>query len=229
VIDRTALRPLSAREEADPPQAPPRLSWPLLAVIGACVAVFVGFSVDVTHDGPLARFDPRVAQWAVDLPDGLHRWLWRFTHFGDAPFLAVLILFVVAYLLTRRRRVDAVLLCAAAATTGIATTVLKLSFERSRPPFVDDVFKQRSFSFPSGHASGAFVVYLLVALLLTEGLGRRSRAVAVTAGVALSLVVGVTRVLIPVHYLTDVPAGSAVGITVALATWLVRSSIRSRR
>jgi membrane-associated phospholipid phosphatase len=204
----------------------PRPAWPFVSVVTACVAAFAVFSIDITHQGPLDRFDQRVARWAVDLSAGVHQWSWRLTHLGDAWNLAALILFVVAFLLWRRRRLDAILLCAAASTTGLLTTALKVAFARSRPPFGFQEQQLRSFSYPSGHSSGAFAVYLLLALILSSGLARRWRIAAVAAGLGVAFVVALSRVLIPVHYLTDVFAGSVIGIAVAVAAWAVRDALR---
>src|SRR5262245_37424003 len=92
------------------PRPPRRPAWPLLSVVVACTAVFAALSIDITHNGPLDRFDQRVARWAVDRSFDVHTWSWRLTHLGDAWFLAVLILFAVAFLLRRRRRLDAIVL-----------------------------------------------------------------------------------------------------------------------
>jgi undecaprenyl-diphosphatase len=200
-----------------------------LWIAAACVAAFTAIAVDVTHEGPLARHDQHVAHWAAGRPVDLRRWASHVSLAGNAAFLAVLVVLVVAYLLTRDRRVDAAVLVAAAASTGLVTTLLKLAFRRARPPFVDEAARLHSFSFPSGHASGAFAVYLLFALLLTDRLRRRWRAGAVGAAVLAAMLVAATRVLIPVHYLSDVIAGSAEGIAAAAIAWLVRDSFWRRR
>ena len=207
----------------------PSARWPLLSILAACVAVFTELSVDITHDGPLDRLDQRVARWADGISGVVHTWSWHLTHLGDDVLLATLIVLAAAYLLWRRRALDAIVLCAAASATGLLTTVLKLAFERSRPPFVDQVRELHSFSFPSGHASGAFCVYLLLGLLLSEGLGRAWRLAAAIGGLGVAAMVGVCRVLILVHYLTDVIAGSALGLAVAVTAWLVRMTLRSGR
>jgi membrane-associated phospholipid phosphatase len=211
----------------EPPS--PSAPWPLLSLLAACVAVFTELAVDITHNGPLDRLDQRVARWADGLSGVVRTWSWHLTHLGDDVLLATLIVLVAASLLWRRRALDAIVLCAAASATGLLTTVLKLAFERSRPPFVDQVRELHSFSFPSGHASGAFCVYLLFGLLLSEGLGRAWRVAAVIGGLGVASMVGISRVLILVHYLTDVIAGSALGLAVAVTAWLVRVALRSGR
>jgi undecaprenyl-diphosphatase len=206
-------------------------SWPVLPIMVAALAsVLVALvSLDVGFHGRLSRLDLRIARWAFeDVSAGTHTWVGRLTHLGDSQLLAVVVVVAVAWLLLRRRSDDALLLCLGAGLTGLLTTLLKLAFHRSRPPYIED-HAPRTFSFPSGHSSGAFCVYVLVALLLTVGARRRWQALAVTAALALGLLVATTRVLIPVHYLTDVLAGSGLGLAVVAVAWLARVAYARRR
>lgn len=223
-------RPGAAEEQARAPggaRIPFRLS---LAVVAVCAAIVAAVSVDVEYDGWFTHEDPHVARWAyTTIPRALHNWLWRLTHFGDSWFLALLTAGAAVWLVARRRRWDAAVLGGGAALTGVVTTLLKLSFRRPRPPFIEPSHVPRSFSYPSGHASGAFVVYVLVALMLTARRGTWVRAAAVTAGLAVALTVAVTRALIPVHFLTDVLAGSALGLGMAALAWIVHVALERRR
>ncbi len=108
--------------------------------------------------------------------------------------------------------------------------LLKHLFDRPRPNWSGDSWWQTgSLSFPSGHSAGAGVL-ATVAILLTitttvRGLRRR---VLIGAWVGLAAGVGLSRVVLGVHYLSDVVAGLAFGTVVALALWilLVPSSAR---
>jgi membrane-associated phospholipid phosphatase len=192
-------------------------------VLAGCVAVFVALSLDVTHNGAVARLDLRLAPWVSRNVTGeLHDWAWRLTYLGDAWLLALVVTAGVAVLLTRGRWLDAVLLVLTGATVALVTTVAKEGFRRSRPPFVDPSHRFHSFSYPSGHSSGAFAVYVLTAVLLTRGRSRRARIAAVGGAVALATLVATTRVVLPVHYLSDVIAGAAVGLAVAAVASYVR-------
>jgi undecaprenyl-diphosphatase len=199
-------------------------------VVGACLAAFTAVAVDVTHGGPVSRADPHIAHWSYrSVPDWLHvacRWV---THLGDASVLAVFVVLAVAWLLLSQRRFDAVLLVVAAGTTALLTIGLKDAFRRSRPPYVDPAHGPRSFSFPSGHSSGAFAVYVLLALLLAVGLSGRTRGRLIGGALVLATLVAATRVLLPVHYLSDVLAGSSVGLAVAAASLLARAAFLRRR
>lgn len=189
------------------------------------VALFVAAALDVTHGGVLADVDPRIARWSAErVPDWGHALARTATHLGDAGLLAAVTLLAAAWLVHTQQRLAAGVLVAAAATTGILTFFLKLAFRRPRPLFVDAAGEPHSFSFPSGHASGVFAVYVLAALLLTAGLSGRRRMTVLSAALALATMVATTRVVMPVHYLTDVIAGGAVGLSLVAAALLVRAA-----
>ena len=205
-------------------------SWLPAGLLAACAIVFALVALDVVAGGVLSRADPRVARWSfLDVSRSGHTWLRRLTHLGDSWLLTVFVVLGMGWLARGRRYVDAAMLAAAGAIAGLATTGLKDAFRRSRPAFVDPNELPHSFSFPSGHASGAFAVYVLLALLLTAGLHVRARMIAVALGLAVATLVAATRVLLPVHYLTDVIAGGCVGLAVVAAALLAREFIAVHR
>jgi membrane-associated phospholipid phosphatase len=204
--------------------------WPPLALLAVSGLTFALVAADVVFDGPVARTDPRVARWSFGVVHGAaHTSVRAATHLGDAVLLALVVLAAVAWLYARRRHADAALLAAAAAATGLLTTALKEGFRRSRPAYVDPEHGPHSFSFPSGHASGAFLVYTLLAFLLADNRGAGARAAAVATGLAVAALVAATRVLLPVHYLSDVIAGAAVGLAFVAAALLAQARLRERR
>jgi undecaprenyl-diphosphatase len=206
-----------------------RLRTPAFVLLSGCLVLFALVASDVEVKGLLARLDPHIAEWAfvhVRPWDGV---LQAVTHLGDAAFLAVVTVAAAAWLLRARRKADAVFLVAASATTALVTVVLKDAFSRARPPYVDPASGPHSFSFPSGHASGAFAVYVLAALLLSERLSPKARAAAVSVALSTAAVVATTRVLMPVHYTTDVVAGAAVGLAVVACALVARVPSARRR
>jgi undecaprenyl-diphosphatase len=119
-----------------------------------------------------------------------------------------------------RRRVEAVFVVgvrfAAAGLSGLA----KAAIARPRPALLRPVAHASGFSFPSGHATGAASLYLPLALVVV-GLLRSAvaRLAAVTVAGSVCLVVATTRVLLGVHYPSDVIAGLATGALVTAAGW----------
>ncbi len=89
---------------------------------------------------------------------------------------------------------------------------LKSFFMRDRPGSLPHLMEASGFSFPSGHSFNAAVVYIGIGLILA-GYSQRSpvRAVIIAAAVMLSVVIGVSRIALGVHFPTDVIAGLAGG------------------
>jgi undecaprenyl-diphosphatase len=125
-----------------------------------------------------------------------------------------------------RRRIP-VAFAAAAVATGVASLVvhvLKLAFDRERPPVADpDVGSLVAIpgnpSFPSGHSATAFAAATAVAILCPR---MRPWALAIAAAVALS------RVYLRVHFPLDVLVGGAVGAGLgALCAFAVLRLVRS--
>jgi undecaprenyl-diphosphatase len=97
---------------------------------------------------------------------------------------------------------------------------------RVRPDIGAHLVVVKTASFPSGHAASSMVFFLALALVLTQG--KPWNRVAVAAAIALSLVIGASRVMLGVHWPSDVIGGWAFGmlwvlLTLRMAGRLVRS------
>lgn len=137
-----------------------------------------------------------------------------------SQFLFVGLLAVIFLIVWRNRTAGARAAVAATAGTALALALGRLISELvQRPrPFVDHpalhVYGSRAadFSFPSDHATAAFAIATAIVL--------RSRGWGAVA-LLMAAVLSVGRVIIGVHYPTDVIAGAALGSAAALALWLV--------
>lgn len=130
-----------------------------------------------------------------------------FTHLGDGVVLTMVVIVVAVVLLLRR---EVVLACAFMATTalgGLMTRMLKWWFARSRPLYDHGFSAVEGWSFPSGHASGSMLVYGLIGYLLVRHSGKQSQVPIVIGTMMLVVFVGASRVLLQVHYFSDVLAG----------------------
>jgi membrane-associated phospholipid phosphatase len=121
------------------------------------------------------------------------------------------------------RRVDAVFVVGAVVGITVLVAVLKAVYERARPDGGSPIPLPHSYSFPSGHAATAVVLYGALALLLAERSRSPWRAVAWLAGAAVwAFAVGASRILLNVHFVSDVIAGFAVGLAWLCCCAIVR-------
>ena len=100
-----------------------------------------------------------------------------------------------------------------------ASELQKYVIARDRPDLEAHLVVVKTSSFPSGHANSAMIFYLTIALILTQG--TRWRGVAVAAAIVLALAVGLSRVMLGVHWPSDVIGGWAFGMLWVLLTLLL--------
>ena len=112
------------------------------------------------------------------------------------------------YLALRRRRRDAFLLLAVALGGRLLVWLLKDIVARPRPGIEEHLVAVGSASFPSGHAANGLITWLALALLLP----RRARSALVAAALRLSARIGLSRVVLGVHWPSDVIGGWALGL-----------------
>jgi len=134
----------------------------------------------------------------------------------------VLAIALVAGLVLWRRgfgRVYALAPIASLAVAGGAVAVTKHIVDRARPPVGLHLVSESSGSFPSGHATHSAAVLLSVAFVVAVVVLRRMivRALVVLAAVLLTGAIGASRLVLGVHWPSDVLAGWALGLGVALA------------
>jgi undecaprenyl-diphosphatase len=155
------------------------------------------------------------------------RWAWHLAHDINGPALTTLFhvitflgtwwvvltatLAVCAYLFMRERIAEAVTLASGYFATEITVHVMKAAVDRARPP--DSIVDTNGAAYPSGHAAMA-VTYLAIGVLLAREGPPPRRVALVLGGLALTVVIGLSRVYLRAHWLSDVGGGWAVGLAV---------------
>ena len=199
--------------------------WCVLAAgilaLGAAIAVLAGVSEDVTQHNGLASSDPAHLRFFIDhRPDLLVHASRIVTDLGNAAIVAIIA--IAAGLLLWRRGLPVVVAAAPLITLGVAAVVADIAkrlVDRGRPPVSLRLIVEGEPSFPSGHATNAAGVYLTLGLVLAVFVFRRPLLrVAVVASAALVAgAVGMSRLVLGVHWPSDVLAGWALGAVVALS------------
>jgi undecaprenyl-diphosphatase len=120
----------------------------------------------------------------------------------------------------RDRRREAVFVVLAITLAAAVESIVKAAVGRARPVFAHPLSHAAGASFPSGHAITSFVAFGLLALLVP----RRARLPAALGAVALSALVGFSRIALGVHYVSDVLGAWLLGAAVLVGTeaWFSR-------
>lgn len=200
-----------------------RLARGALAMVLFVIPVtLLGFAVRQQFD-PLIRFDNAVIRNATDFT--------RENGFADVllglqsvsrPFL----LYILASALAlwawvakglRSRALWAFVTMMVAWNIGLLVKVL---VGRARPIVDDPISHSPGYSFPSGHAFNVAVVSTVVVFLLWPLLSSLGHRVSVVLAVVFSLVVGLDRLFLGVHFPSDVLAGYVLGVGITFSSWL---------
>ncbi len=207
-----------------------------LAVIAVAVLAFAGIA-DEMSEGDAHAFDMAVLQTLhpdaanPSDPIGPH-WLDHaaidLTALGSVAVLAALSLGAAGFLVLHRKWIEAVIIAVAFGGGLAISQALKGVFARERPPEMYRSAEILNASFPSGHALLSAVVFLTLGAMLAQAAkGRVARAYVMGVAIAMTLLVGVTRIYLGVHWTTDVLAGWAAGGAWATACWLAERRLKT--
>ncbi len=187
----------------------------IVLVTGLSLAGAGVYDAVTEHDG-ISGLDRPVLNEAISLRSpGLDRVVTDFTHLGGPTGMTIIAAVLTGLLVWRRRAwTPLVLMVIAVAGSLLLTTVGKDVIGRVRPPYVDAVPPfESSPSFPSGHALNSTVIAGLVAyLILLRLTSTLARVVTVVVALAWAVAIGLSRVFLGHHWLTDVMFGWVVGL-----------------
>jgi undecaprenyl-diphosphatase len=207
-----------------------------LGVIGALLWVFASIA-DEVMEGDTRQLDEMLLMALRDSADGTKPWgpHWvqemarDFTALGSVAVLLLLTTAAIGYLRLIGKKHAAFVVLIAVIGGQVCSTLLKMGFDRARPDLVPHGSFVYTASFPSGHAMMSAVTYLtLGALLASVHSSIRIKAYILTLALVLTVLVGMSRVYLGVHWPTDVAAGWALGATWALLCSLVMRWLQKR-
>lgn len=149
-----------------------------------------------------------------------------FTFLGEGPVLVLITVAVAGWLLWRGSPRSGLVLIAVTLTGRALIDGQKYGIQRLRPEDLEHLVPVSSPSFPSAHAGNSMIVYLTLALVLARG--TRWRGVAIACAVALSLLIGLSRSVLGVHWPSDVVGGWAFALLWVLLAlpWAERLATR---
>jgi undecaprenyl-diphosphatase len=213
------------------------ISWLLIALAGATLLlVFLKLASEVMEGETLA-FDTKILRALRNPadparmigPPWLQGALLDLTSLGSPVILGLVVLAVMGFLVLQTRYRTALFVLLTSTSAWFVNYALKNSFARTRPSVVPHLRDVASTSFPSGHALTSAVVYLtLGAVLMHVSKGRLTKIYCLTTAMILTLLTGISRVCLGVHYPTDVIAGWIIGLLWASLCWGAAQTLERR-
>lgn len=193
----------------------------LCAALGLAVGLTAAFGeiLDAVGDEDgIAMWDRPVLDWAINArTPGLTAFVAWYSNTGGPIWQPILTGLVVIFLSWRWRDVTPLVLALVATAGSLLITVLGKRFiGRARPPVAEAIPPyETSMSFPSGHSLNALVIAGILAYLLIRHLWDRGpwpKALVGVLAVLYSISMGLTRVFLGHHWLTDVVGAWAIGL-----------------
>ena len=193
--------------------------------------IFGSIAEDVVTRDPIVLLDEKVADWFQQ--HGTPAFFWGMsvtTFFGSGLWLALAGTLGAAILLWQRAWYRLLILILAVPGGGVLNVLLKTAFHRERPLWEHPLVVLHSYSFPSGHTMGATLLYGLAAVL---GFYRvrswRGRVWIVAAASFVVFLVGLSRVALGAHFLSDVLGAVAAGLAWLAVCVTSVETLRRRR
>ncbi len=233
-LDRPVLRPLARvlRPLGRWARGPLKFFWnritpgelgleltTLLAVAAVGSFAFAANAITL-HDKTLVTGDSTAFTWADKIRtatlDDIAR---AVTHLGSLAVVIAATVVTVVVLLMRRRITESVTLVGGLTLTWAGVHIAKAAVDRPRP--ADALVDTAGQSYPSAHAAYAFA-WVAIAFVLTRTLpGLARTTVAIVAAVVLAVAVGLTRVYLRAHYLSDVVGGAGLAAAIFAVAGMV--------
>ena len=177
-----------------------------------CLWIFAQLADEVQENDFLVTLDVSLANaiHANVTPEATSAFLF-ITTFGS-QVVWVLTIALSLYYVWRRQWLSLVIWLVALGGGELLNYLLKQFFARARPVFDNPIVVERFFSFPSGHSMLSMITYgMLAYFVLLRVKNRATRLLVIASATLMVLMVGLSRIYLGVHYLSDVLAGFAAG------------------
>lgn len=143
------------------------------------------------------------------------------TSLGGGVVLTLLTAVIAAYFWLIKNYRSLLLVLIAAVGGGVIDLLLKGFFMRPRPDIIIRLTEVSSYSFPSGHSMMSAVIYLSLAAILVRSVAEtKLRIYILSVALLLTLIIGLSRIYLGVHYPTDVLGGWFAGLSWASVCWI---------
>jgi membrane-associated phospholipid phosphatase len=202
----------------------------LVLVFGLlCLFLFADLAEDVFSNDEIVTIDLLLANDLHSRGTVTTTAVMKFISFFGSQVVFVFSAVAGLYYAWRRKWLRVTLWALAIAGGELLNLALKYVFDRPRPSFADPFTVEQFNSFPSGHAMMSFIAYGLLAYFICVSIqNRRARIVVVFCAIMIVVLIGISRMYLGAHYLSDVVSGFLIG-----GVWLaicvsIREYIRHR-
>ena len=192
-----------------------RLNKPILLLVGTLLLVWLGMLLLGTGNLDRAVLNEIYGGHRPALADAAR----AITMFGDGRVVTLFTAIGALFLIRERQFWPAVVIVVGPMIGKALTELQKYEINRMRPAEDPHLVVVHNLSFPSGHSANAMMTYVALALFLFGRTERRSTWVA--GAVALALLVGLSRVVLGVHWPSDVIGGWSYGLVWALLLYAI--------
>lgn len=202
-----------------------------LLVILAAGWWFADIAEDMSGDAATRLLDERVASWFHQHgTPALTRLAFFATFFGSVAFVAAASIGAGLVLIIRKSWYQMLALALGIGGGSLLNVLLKHFFHRQRPVLENPLVTLSSFGFPSGHTMGATLFYGSLAIFFAQSVRLwRWRAVVFWIAALWVALIGVSRIYLGAHYLTDVLGAIAVGLVWLALCWTGVETLRRWR
>lgn len=202
-----------------------------IAVVFLSVVAFADVARVSGADQPMFALDRQTVEWFHARATPLLTFLaLGASILGSVRFLTLASLTGLLVFWRRKRWNRLLVLVLAMGGESVLNIALKHEFHRQRPALENPLVTLSSYGFPSGHTMGATVFYGLIALIVTHEISGWKRRAAVAVGATLViLTVGLSRIYLGAHFLSDVLGAIAAGVAWLMFCWTGLETIRRRR
>ena len=176
--------------------------------------LFGGIAEDVVTGDPLTVIDVQVSQWFhAHAHPLLTQVMLIVTHLHGPAAVTLAVVLIAAYLAWKRNWYWLLCIGLTVPSGMLLNIAMKYAFHRTRPRFDDPLLMLTTYSFPSGHVAGATLFYgVMAAMVIAKIPAWRWRVAAVLGAIMMVALVGLSRVYLGAHYLSDVLAAFAEGV-----------------
>ncbi|QNF31208.1 phosphatase PAP2 family protein (plasmid) [Adhaeribacter swui] len=185
----------------------------LLLLVSAFNIVMLSELAEHIVNSPVTKaIDIQVSTFFYDrrIP-GLSLAFYYYTQLGNVYSVTIMTIITAGILAGQRKGVYLMGLLVSVLGSGLSMQLLKNYFHRERPLDIG-YYAETSYSFPSGHSTGAMALAgILIFILLSSVKKRKARLIGTSSGLAYIFLMGLSRIYLGVHFLTDVTAGFLLG------------------